>query len=495
MSASKRVSAILSFFIVFISACKAGTPPPTPLTHLTAPQGGKIVFGTVDGATSQATAMSKILDNVKNNCGEKPQIGKVFQFKGTKTVGVFFTVTNHPGGNTKVAGLVLSAASGPRQVEAALLSDDAQRIGKSVNPMLQQLFDAWHPGGRAAVSSSAFNDNPASGGGSHPASGHNAPAARLHTVSTSDSAASIGIPDGWRLDSQSGGGAVRVFGPKGEMLLVNGHMNAVDPTNPRLPSFMRSQVQNPSTFVYPYHGNLMKNLPNMLQAWGRASGNPPSQVQVDTSKPVGAGPGQECVQSEGYMNLKGNKTHFNAKMCANTSQDGSYIVWLDLGLLPADLFDQENPTMAAIYSSVNLNQQVIGQQTQAGLDRIHQIGAQAAADRATRNATYDAQHAGYWAQQHNNDVQHNNWSASQSNNTVQSSNSGDGQDTTARNNQGFSNYLLDQTVVQGNDIDGSGAVGHATVWNSTADALVKADPNRFEYVPQPNFWQGTDYHR
>jgi hypothetical protein len=473
---------LFTLSVVCISACKANTPPPpTPATLLNAAQGGQISFGTVPGATTQAQAMSRMLINIQKTCGEKPQIGRVFQFKGTDTVGVFFSVTDHTKGNKKLAGMVLSALSGPRQVDAAQLSNDAQRIGKSVNPMLQQLFDAWHPGGQAAASPSAFNDQPASGGSAHPASGHNASAARLHRVSTSDNAASIGIPDDWRLDTQSGGGAVRVFGPKGEMILVNGHMNAIDPTNPRLPSFMRSQAQNPSTFVYPYRGNLMKNLPNMLQAWGRASGNPPSQVQVDTSKPVEAGPGQECVQSEGSMNLKGNKTHFNAKMCANTSQDGSYIVWLDLGLLPADLLDQEHQTMAAIYNSVNLNQQVIGQQTQAGLDRIHQIGAQAAADRATRNAAYDAQHAGYWAQQNNNDVQHSNWSA--------------GQDATARNNQGFSNYLLDQTVVQGNDIDGSGAVGHATAWNSTADALVKYDPNRFEIVDTPNYWQGTDYHQ
>jgi hypothetical protein len=477
----RRVVVLLTLFVFCISACKATPPPPTPATLLNAAQGGQISFGTVPGATTQAQAMSRMLINIQKTCGEKPQIGRVFQFKGTDTVGVFFSVTDHTKGNKKLAGMVLSALSGPRQVDAAQLSNDAQRIGKSVNPMLQQLFDAWHPGGQAAASPSAFNDQPASGGSAHPASGHNASAARLHRVSTSDNAASIGIPDDWRLDTQSGGGAVRVFGPKGEMILVNGHMNAIDPTNPRLPSFMRSQAQNPSTFVYPYRGNLMKNLPNMLQAWGRASGNPPSQVQVDTSKPVEAGPGQECVQSEGSMNLKGNKTHFNAKMCANTSQDGSYIVWLDLGLLPADLLDQEHQTMAAIYNSVNLNQQVIGQQTQAGLDRIHQIGAQAAADRATRNAAYDAQHAGYWAQQNNNDVQHSNWSA--------------GQDATARNNQGFSNYLLDQTVVQGNDIDGSGAVGHATVWNSTADALVKYDPNRFEIVDTPNYWQGTDYHQ
>ena len=69
------------------------------------------------------------------------------------------------------------------------------------------------------------------------------------------------------------------------------------------------------------------------------------------------------------------------------------------------------------------------------------------------------------------------------------------QDANARNGQGFSNYLLDQTVVQDNNMYGNGTIGHGTHWNTTADALVKANPNRFEYVDKPNFWQGTDYHR
>ena len=30
-------------------------------------------------------------------------------------------------------------------------------------------------------------------------------------------------------------------------------------------------------------------------------------------------------------------------------------------------------------------------------------------------------------------------------------------------------------------------------WNYAADALVKADPNRFEYVNTPSYWRGTDY--
>jgi hypothetical protein len=56
------------------------------------------------------------------------------------------------------------------------------------------------------------------------------------------------------------------------------------------------------------------------------------------------------------------------------------------------------------------------------------------------------------------------------------------------NNQGFSNYLLDQSVVQDNNTG-----GHGTAWNSTAEALVKTNPSRFQYVDNPNYIKGTDY--
>ena len=276
MSASKRFSAILSLFIVFISACKAGTPPPTPLTHLTAPQGGKIVFGTVDGATTQATAMSKILDNVKNNCGEKPQIGKVFQFKGTKTVGVFFTVTNHPGGNTKVAGLVLSATSGPRQVEAALLSDDAQRFGKTVNPMLQQLFGVWHPDSQAAASGSSASAPSA------PVSERSSPAAPLHMVSFPDGSAQVGVPDGWRLNDGSAGGT------GGVSKATSGHdLEVVQfglTRGATAPNPYQSQgyggANNSVNIIYPANVDLTKAFPAIFNQFWRLLNVPDTQLTV-----------------------------------------------------------------------------------------------------------------------------------------------------------------------------------------------------------------------
>src|ERR1035441_3701099 len=142
MLAFRQISVLLSLSIVCISSCKAGTlapPPPTPITTLDAAQGGKISYGTVAGATTQAAAMSKILTSMQNTCGEKPQIGKVFQFKGTNTVGVFFTVTDHPDGNLPLAGMVIATATGPNQVQAGMIYDLASRFGQTANPMLQQL--------------------------------------------------------------------------------------------------------------------------------------------------------------------------------------------------------------------------------------------------------------------------------------------------------------------------------------------------------------------
>jgi hypothetical protein len=114
----------------------------TPLKSVNSPEGGRIMYGVVDGATSQAGGMASVLRAVHANCGERPQIGRVLKFRGTETVGVFFSVVNHPAGNIKVAGLVVAAMNGSRQVEAALVSDDASRFGTTVNPMLKELFDA-----------------------------------------------------------------------------------------------------------------------------------------------------------------------------------------------------------------------------------------------------------------------------------------------------------------------------------------------------------------
>jgi len=59
----------------------------------------------------------------------------------------------------------------------------------------------------------------------------------------------------------------------------------------------------------------------------------------------------------------------------------------------------------------------------------------------------------------------------------------------SRNGQGFSNYILDQTVIR----DVYDPNTHATVWNRTAEFLQKAYPDRIEEVPTSQYIPGEDF--
>ena len=488
MFSLRRLTVVLSMSMVVLCACKARTeaataqapPPRIPITHLDSPQGGMIMYGTVDGAATQPAAMSKILRIVHDNCGDKPQIGRVFKFRGTDTVGVFFTVINHPGGNKHVAGLVIAAASGPQQVEAALLSDEASRFGKSVNPMLQQLFGVWHPGGGVATT-------PASSDLARPTGRLSAGPAELHRVVLPDRSASAAIPADWHIDPGSGGGSIQVKGSRNEIIYLNQTFSAVDPRDPgvRQTRMMAQRYGGgaPDNQVYlPYGVNLPQAFVTLFHNAQRRNRLPISTIQVSNSSQI---PGKPCASLEGTVAdgpLSGTYQFFGV-FCEEPPQSGMWLSSLFIALLPESLAIQERATAQAVLDSFQINMQVVNAQASAyaapAIEAIHQVGRDATARYNATQAANDAQHAGYWAQQNANAAQHSEWNASQNNN--------------ARNGQGFSNYILDQTVVQDNNMYGNGTVGHGTVWNSTADALIKADPNRFESVDTPNYWQGTDY--
>ena len=438
------------------------------------------MYGTVDGAATQPAAMSKILRIVHENCGDKPQIGRVFRFRGTDTVGVFFTVVNHPGGNKRVAGLVVAAASGPQQVEAALLSDDATRFGKTVNSMLQQLFGVWHPGSGSASAQTST-------GSSRPSGGALAGPAALHQIVLPDRSASAAIPADWHIDPSSGGGSIQVKGSHNEIIYLNASFSAVDPRDPTVrQSRMTAQRFGggapDNNFYLPYGVNLPQAFVELFHNSQRRSHLLLSAIQFSNSSQI---PGKPCASLEGTMTggpLQGPYKFFGV-FCEQPPQYGMWLSSLYIALLPESVAVQEHATAQAVLDSFQINMQVVNAQASAyaapAIEAIHQVGRDATARYNATQAANDAQHAGYWAQQNANAAQHSEWNASQDNN--------------ARNGQGFSNYILDQTVVQDNNMYGNGTVGHGTVRNSTADALIKADPNPFESVDTPNYWQGTDY--
>src|SRR5208283_4884174 len=436
MRVARSLSRSLTLLALLLCFCEASNPAspsnPARLTSIATTPGGIIEYGRMDGATTLPAAMAEVLRQIHQVCGEKPSVGQVFRVKGTNSTGVFFTVVDHAQRNRQLAGLVIAAQTGPKQLEAAVVADSADKFGQTANPMMQQLFAAWHPAGSVPASGSSAPESSSSPAPASARTGKSAPSSGaatasnvpLHKVTASDNSITLSVPEGWTIDPASGYGAIIVRGPNGEQMGLGMVRPAVDPTNPWQANMARQHysVVLPNSVVYPFRSDPARDY-------------------------------------------------------------GTYAVTLYHTLLPTAIADKEQPLMTAIMKTYQPNAQVINQEnaallrqkqqndqqirasTQQAVDRIHQIGQQATARMNATEAANDAQHAGYWAQQ----------------------------DSNARNSAGFSNYLLDQTVVQNNNVAGTGMVGHATVWNSTANALVKADPNKYEIVNTPNYWQGVDY--
>jgi hypothetical protein len=454
------LSLVLWLFFVVIGSQTAGAQ--ASLKSINNPQGGKILYGPMEGTTTQAEAMSQVLRTVHTNCGEKPQVGKIFKVRGTDSVAVFLTVVNHPQGNKPKAGLLIASVAGRNHIEVALVSDDAARFGSTVNPMLTQLFSEWHPGGAGQASGPATGSR----------SGAPLP---LHQVVSPDNSASVGIPAGWNFKGSMG--TMIVNGPNSEVVGLDFARVAVDPSGPgqRQAQYYGRPAGNAGKIVYPYNVDPVRAFPDLFQQFWRVNGGDPD-LRVAQVQQVPSPPGQRCAHATGHVNLEGrggaekDMPEMDALLCtAARGPMGNYMVLLSMSLIPPSLADKERATVGAILASFQPNQSVIDQQSHAmaapAIAQIHAIG-----DAAMKRAQADSVA---------HDQQNRDWENRQ-----------DGQD---KRNQAFSNYLLDQTVIQDNIMYGNGTVGHGTAWTSTANALVKADPDRYEIVNTPNFWKGVDY--
>lgn len=413
-----------------------------------------IVYGPVDGQNTEAGAMGSILRSLHRQYGNRPEVGKPFRVRGTNSVAVYFNLVKRTQANAQVAGLLIANRVSDSSVEAALVTDDAARFRKTINPMLKTLFGAWHP----AAASSA------------PPPTQSGPAAPLHRVVTSDGSAGASLPQGWQMLPNSGGGSLFANGPNGETAVLGFALLAMNTRDPRVQQTMRfaqgagRNTSYAQALYYPYGGDLAKSFADLLLLW-RSKQHLPSGTLEITS--------QQRLNSPGCIYLTGNGNFpdahgpaaFTTVFCEQPPVfGGSYLTMLNHIGVPSALAAKEQATVQAILQSFWFDQAKVNAQAatmaKPVIDAIHEIGRVSAQIAADSNAAFERRNRGL----------------------------AQNQDTRDRANQDFSNYQLDLTVVQDNEQN-----THSTEWNTTADALVRANPNRYEYVEKPNFWKGVDY--
>ena len=324
--------------------------------------------------------------------------------------------------------------------------------------MLNRLYSEWHPGEHATSSGR-----------------RSAPPMPMQRAMLPDRSASVSVPRGWMV--KGGGGTATIIETNYNAII---NINMVrGATNPGRRQYGPATGMG-AKIVYASNIDPVRGAAGLIKEFYRVS-NQNLDFRVENANLVAGPPRQRCVHAIGHGTLFGNRTpnmqvkdywEMEALVCTTPPNNmGEYTVTLSLSEIDPRFVDSERATVAAILMSYEVDQAVVARQAgiiaAPAIDAIHQIGANATARMKANDIANDKQHADWNAQQ----------------------------DINARSNQGFHNYILDQSVVQNNSVYGTGAVGHSTEWNSVANALVKADPKKYEIVNYPNFWEGTDYHR
>jgi hypothetical protein len=429
--------------------CALAARAEDPLKSIDEPDGGRIVYGQVTGQTTVAGAMQAVLGSIQNYWGDQPQVGRYFRVHGTNSIAAFLTGVNHSKGDIPLAGMVIVTQVSPDSVEAALLTDDPQRLVGTLNPMLTHLLKVWRPG--AAPQQASAADDTAS-----------APAASLNQYVLPDRSAAASLPDGWEVSPSSGYGTIIASGPNGEHVQLGFCIRAFNSNNPQVQRTMQ-WAQGPGrntiygrSIYYPYGGDMAKTFVDLIQLYREKQGLQPVQFQIASVTDLPAPSGWRRVHITGLLDAGdgfGTREFNNVFCCAPPGPAGGFMTYLDASSVPVRFAEQERNTMVAIMSSFRVDQSLVSQQAAAiaapEIARIHEIGRRAAQQAADAHAAEDAQNAAV----------ENHWAAED------------------KQSEAFGNYLLDQSIVRDSETG-----TRSTEWNQTADAMVRSNPGRYEYV-------------
>ena len=452
---------LCSFRKLFAILCLAFAGVPTlcaqGLTTIDTPQGAMITYGQVAGQRTEAQAMGYILRNIHQGVGDRPKVGKLFQIKGTQAVSVFFTVTNKNHGNLPIKGQLLVTKVAPDNVQGAVITDAADKFQAHYAASMKKLREVWHPFANVAVAS------PKKEGAAAPA---------LHQVVARDNSAAAQIPANWTLDPQSAGGTLVIHGPNKEKILLGTVVQGSDPRNPAVQRTMamlrQGQLRGSAyekNFYYAPGGDMGRAFVEAVQHSRRMGGLPPAKINLTAAKPFSAG-NRYCVHATGNSQAQEDGARdFDSYMCEERpDQFGGYMILFNYASVPAGMLKGEQTTVTAILANYHPNNRVI--QTQAGalakpaIDEIHSIGDTARQRSQMADERLKAMDSSLYKK----------W------------------DSDDRRSQEFSNYMLNYSTVRDNDNN-----MHGTLWSTDADALVKANPTRFEYVDRADYWKGVDY--
>jgi len=402
------------------------------------PGGGQFIYGPLTGRGTLSQAVVYMLRQVHGHFGNRPEVGKFFQSRDGSQVATFFAVNDQKHDNKPTQGLLIVALAADGSGSTAVLYDDRTRFGKTEPVMMKSLSAVWHPGGSAAQSSASTSSSAAAHatGGVPP----------LTQITGGDHSAAIRAPAGWKVTAVSSG-ALTAEGPKGERVFLALVYQGVRAGPDLFASFVTASNQaRIKNGLKP--ADYSQVTQTSIGGQGRAI-----QALFTVDLHDGAGPRKGSVRVDYWA-----PTAF--------SVSGSN--------LPIGIAESENATMLAVIRSFTQNEQMMAQMRRGEIDRVQADIARGNAQNAAINARREASNAAY-------DQHVNNLNAQFSANDAH-------MDNIDRASKMQQDYMLDRSVVTDNENGDRG-----TVSNNYADSLVRANPDRYQIVPNQNLIKGADY--
>jgi hypothetical protein len=411
------------------------------------PGGGQVMYGPVANQTTQQGTMLSVLRYIHGHFGNRPQVGNIFEGRDSQTFGSFFLVTAKSGNQAgrPLAGLVLISLPRGAQPAAAILYDDSSRFAKTEPVLLRKLAEAWKKDAAPSVSAAGNATSPG-----------NIPP--LTPTRFPDGSGAVNLPAGWRVSFASHGSA-KIDGPRGEAVLLSNTAGPIyDPRSPYVQSRMRYANPNNHLIFCPTGDALNTYLCALRHVAPQVS------FQLKSSRPIPVqGRAVQAVLIDADIDRHDGKGAQSCELGLSitaTNQMGARTLGLNGTCAPVSLAAQERPTLKTVYDSYTMNGQVVSAEFAGDQARSRAAGNNARIAANSAHATEDARSAAFQAHMDNID----------------------------RFSKSFQNYQLDQTELQDNNLNARGAVP-----NALADALVKANPDRFQTVPTQDFLKGVDF--
>jgi hypothetical protein len=445
------------------AAASAATPGVTTINN---PGGGTIAYAQLPQQHTTQGAMGKVLQYATTALGGRPTIDKVMQSPDGHSLALTFSIKPSKGGS--VSGLALVAVSDTGPGAGAILSDTDDHFRTSLKPMLARLQqEAVAKGGSAGAKAAIAN----AGGGGESSSSSSSGASSSKTATTTsatlappkpsappqkltqaqfpDGSGSVGLPAGWTI-TNAREGDVLAQGPHGEKMRFGMAQSAIDFGNPQSRALGRGPGGTaPGNYVAIPAGTPGDVAFKMMVAQLAQKQRRPAPVvnyAVVQALPVqGSSRNYFMVGTTTMPDGSTDETWIEV-MESTTLMMGTWQMNVYQITVPTDLSDQEANTVASMFSTYKTNNAVMMNEITADNRQIQQV---------TKNFM--------------------DWSKKT-------------MDASDRSTTATTNYLLGQTVVSDSALN-----AHGTVSDDVANALIAANPNRFQAVSSGGFVKGIDY--